>query len=99
MQRIIIPVLRIAWIGDASDTYEITTERRQKGQQVVRLSRDDDDDCDYYYHYYYYHYHLVFIIIYLKQTISQGYIVLQLYCMYSLCYMCCYLHVKYILYV
>jgi hypothetical protein len=37
MQRIIIHVLRITWIGDPSDTYEITTERGQKGQQVVQL--------------------------------------------------------------
>ena len=32
----------------------------------------------------------VFTIIYLKQTVSLRYTVLQLFCIYSLCYMLCY---------
>jgi len=32
----------------------------------------------------------VFTIIYLKQTMFPGYMVLQLFCIYNLCYMLCY---------
>jgi hypothetical protein len=49
-------------------------------------------ECLYYYYYYYYYYSLsplcrVFTVTYLKQTMFSGYIqlVLQLFCVYSLC--------------
>ena len=57
----------------------------------------------YYYYYYYYYYYLssssssllspsckVFTVLYLKQTMYLGYIVLQLFCTYNLRYMLCY---------
>ena len=40
----------------------------------------------------------VFTIIYLKQTTFLGYIVLQLFCSYNLCYMYCSLPLKCVLY-
>jgi hypothetical protein len=41
----------------------------------------------------YYYYHIiikVFTIIYLKRTMFLGYVVLQLFCIYNLCYTRCY---------
>jgi len=40
----------------------------------------------------------VFTIIYLKQTMFLGYIVLQLICIYNLCYRKCFFALKYVLY-
>ena len=41
----------------------------------------------YYYYYYYYHLYAGYLQMYLKQTMFLGYVALQLFCIYSLCYM------------
>jgi len=62
---------------------------------VESARKETEDYYYYYYHHHHYHYHHpcyhiyvgYFTIVYLKQTMFLRYIVLQLFCIYSLGYM------------
>jgi len=76
--------------------HAFTRTHRQYGELRslrYRNDRERSNDRNHIYHYYY-HYLLllsplskVFTVIHLKQTMFPGHTVLQLFCIYSLCYM------------